>query len=73
MARRGSLRTTKECQALAQSPFNLHDAPCLLMLSRRQVAALSYHDVPFGLLTAPYGVSSVRRLGFPTDNLAFSS
>jgi|GEM_PF-4297161 hypothetical protein len=47
------------CQALAQSPFNLHDAPCLLMLSRRQVTALSYHDVPFGLLTAPYKITFI--------------
>jgi len=39
------------------------------MQSRRQVAALSCHDVPFGLLTTPYGVTTIRRLGFPKDSL----
>lgn len=68
-----SIHETKKCQALARSPFNLHDAPCLLMQSRRQVTALSYHDVLFGLLTAPYRITPIRRLGFPTNNLTFSS
>ena len=66
-------KSHKKCQALALSPFNLHDAPYLLMPSRRQVTALSCHDVPVGLLTTPYGVTTIRRLGFPKDSPAVSS